>query len=92
MFGVGYKDNDKKVKSGVTDVESCKRFCTEDPATPYFGWWEMKASCYCKTSEDPAKRVELSGGYVSGVVSCMIPGRVKLFVWLCYIKMDGWLA
>ena len=71
MVGVGYNGDDAKSKTEVTDVESCKRFCTEDPATPYFGWWESKAGCWCKTKEDPARRVELTGGYVSGPVSCV---------------------
>ena len=78
MVGVGYTGDDCKSKTGVTDVESCQTFCTEDPATPYFGWWESKAQCWCKTKEDPAKRVELTGGYVSGPVSCVMPpGKVQ---------------
>ena len=73
--GVGYNGNDAKTQTGLPDVESCKRFCTEAPnPTPYFGFLESQLSCYCKTHEDPGARVEVTGGYVSGTVSCMMPG------------------
>ena len=72
---VGYNGNDAKIERR-TDVESCKRFCSEgSDATPYFGWLESNKQCYCKTKEDPAKKRNLSGGYVSGPVSCTMPGK-----------------
>ena len=76
--GVGYNGNDAKIQTGVPDLESCKRFCTEAPnPTPYFGFLESKLRCFCKTREDPGARVELRGewsGYVSGTISCVLPG------------------
>ena len=73
--GVGYSGNDGKSKENVTDVDSCKTFCTEQPnPTPYFGWLESTSKCFCKTQEDPAARVEVNGGYVSGTVTCVMPG------------------
>ena len=72
---MGYNGNDAKTQTGVMDVETCKRFCIEAPdSTPYFGFSESQLMCYCKTQEDPGARVEVAGVYVSGTVSCMMPG------------------